>query len=87
MKSSTERYEMPNLKKILFLLLLIPFLLQAGNSCLVCHKGIEDIRDPNSKMMKEIFKDRFFYYSSSACTTLLESFKNILLMDDRIYLL
>ena len=26
------------------------------NSCLKCHKGIEDIRPKNSKMMKEIFK-------------------------------
>ena len=24
--------------------------------CLTCHKGIEDIRDPKSKMMQEIFK-------------------------------
>jgi len=42
--------------KALFLLLFIPFLLQANNTCLTCHKGIEDIRDPESKMMKEIFK-------------------------------
>jgi len=42
--------------KLLFLGLFLPLLLQAGNTCLTCHKGIEDIRDPNSEMMKEIFK-------------------------------
>ncbi|OQX73398.1 MAG: cytochrome C [Campylobacteraceae bacterium 4484_4] len=26
------------------------------NSCLECHKGIENIRDPHSKMMQEIYK-------------------------------
>ncbi|HIP18601.1 MAG TPA: cytochrome C [Sulfurovum sp.] len=44
------------MKILLFLGLLLPFLLQANNSCLQCHKGIEDIRDPQSKMMQEIFK-------------------------------
>jgi hypothetical protein len=44
------------MKKLLFLALLLPFLLQANNACLTCHKGIEDIRDPNSEMMKEIYK-------------------------------
>jgi hypothetical protein len=27
----------------------------AGSGCLVCHEGIEPIRDPNSQMMQEIF--------------------------------
>ncbi len=44
------------MKRLLFIGLLLPFLLQANNSCLSCHKGIEDIRDPKSKMMQEIFK-------------------------------
>jgi len=44
------------MKKLFFLILFVPFLLNANNTCLSCHKGIEDIRDPNSKMMQEIFK-------------------------------
>ena len=44
------------MQKLLFLGLFLPFFLQANNMCLSCHKGIEDIRDPNSNMMKEIFK-------------------------------
>ena len=42
--------------RLLFLGLFLPFLLLANNECLSCHKGIEDIRDPKSKMMQEIFK-------------------------------
>ncbi len=30
--------------------------LHASNSCAKCHEGIEDIRDPHSKMMEEIYK-------------------------------
>jgi hypothetical protein len=30
--------------------------LYASNSCVKCHEGIEDIRDPHSKMMEEIYK-------------------------------
>ena len=52
---------MQHLKKSLFIGLVVwPFLvlqlLQANNGCLNCHKGIEDIRDPQSKMMQEIYK-------------------------------
>ena len=42
--------------RILFSILLIVGYLQAKNSCLECHKGIQDIKDKNSKMMKAIFK-------------------------------
>ncbi|WP_297454141.1 multiheme c-type cytochrome [Persephonella sp.] len=31
------------------------FVIAAENNCLKCHNGIENIRDPNSEMMKEIF--------------------------------
>jgi hypothetical protein len=41
------------MKKLLFLLLLIPLLL-FSNSCLECHNGIEHIREKSSKMMQEI---------------------------------
>jgi len=44
---------------IYLLLLLSIFLVQivkAENRCLKCHRGIEDIRDRNSEMMKEILK-------------------------------
>jgi len=44
------------MQNILFLSLFITYLLQANNTCIICHKGIEDIRDSNSEMMKEIFK-------------------------------
>ncbi len=30
--------------------------LHGANSCIQCHEGIEAIRDPNSKMMEEIYK-------------------------------
>ena len=43
------------MKNFLFLLTLSTILL-AQNSCLKCHKGIEDIRDKNSIMMKKIFE-------------------------------
>ncbi len=45
--------------KILFLgffLLLLSTISFAKNNCLQCHKGIEHIRDPKSKMMKEIYE-------------------------------
>ncbi|MRJ02177.1 MAG: cytochrome C [Epsilonproteobacteria bacterium] len=35
-------------------LILIVSSLSAGNSCLTCHRGIEDIRDPQSQMAREI---------------------------------
>jgi hypothetical protein len=41
------------MKYIVFTILITTFL-YAKNSCLECHKGIEDIRDRDSKMMKEI---------------------------------
>jgi len=40
--------------KLLFSLLLTFSALQAGNNCAKCHEGIEDIRDRDSQMMKEI---------------------------------
>lgn len=43
------------MRTILFLMLLSSMLWSA-NSCLECHEGIEDIRDPGSKMMKAIYK-------------------------------
>jgi len=40
-----------------FLLTLVAFsALYGANSCVKCHEGIEDIRDPHSKMMEEIYK-------------------------------
>jgi len=42
------------MKKILFLFIFFSTLAFASNECVVCHKGIEDIRDRNSTMMKEI---------------------------------
>ena len=44
------------MKHILFLVLFLSSLLSAYNQCIVCHKGIEDIRDRNSTMMQEILK-------------------------------
>lgn len=43
---------------ILILSLIISFLLSNdfNNSCIECHKGIEEIRDHKSGMMKAIFK-------------------------------
>ena len=43
------------MKKLLLLMLCVVGV-QAANECIVCHKGIEDIRDPNSKMMQAIYK-------------------------------
>jgi len=37
-------------------LILLFFSYTYANNCLKCHNGIEDIRDPHSKMMKEIFQ-------------------------------
>ena len=42
--------------KTAFLLLFFSSLLFGANQCIVCHKGIEDIRDRDSGMMKEILK-------------------------------
>ncbi|RRS32221.1 MAG: cytochrome C [Epsilonproteobacteria bacterium (ex Lamellibrachia satsuma)] len=42
------------MKKLLFLGIVLPMLLQANNNCLSCHKGIEHIRESSSKMMKKI---------------------------------
>ncbi len=41
---------------ILIVALFFSSLLFSANECIVCHKGIEDIRDPNSGMMKAILK-------------------------------
>ncbi len=40
---------------LLFLILLLS-VLDASNSCIKCHEGIENIRDPHSKMMQEILE-------------------------------
>ncbi len=42
--------------KLLLVTLLTFSALYGANSCLKCHEGIEEIRDPNSKMMEEIYK-------------------------------
>ena len=42
------------MSKIIPFLLLLTLTLAAKNSCVECHKGIEDIRDRNSGMMQEI---------------------------------
>lgn len=39
-----------------FLLILLGSFLYGANECIVCHKGIEDIRDRDSGMMKAILK-------------------------------
>ena len=44
------------MSKIAFLFLFFSSLLFAANECVVCHKGIEDIRDRESGMMKAILK-------------------------------
>ena len=44
------------MKKIIFLFIFFSTLAFAENECVVCHKGIEDIRDRNSTMMVEILK-------------------------------
>ncbi len=40
---------------LIFLLLLTTSLLWSANTCIECHKGIQDIRDPHSKMMEAIY--------------------------------
>jgi len=42
--------------RLLVTLLLTFSALYASNSCVKCHEGIEEIRDPDSAMMKEIYK-------------------------------
>jgi len=42
--------------KVLLLTLFAFSALHGGNSCAKCHEGIEHIRDPQSKMMEEIYK-------------------------------
>ncbi len=44
------------MKKLVFLFIFFSTLAFGANECVVCHKGIEDIRDRNSTMMKEILK-------------------------------
>ncbi|QFR49894.1 cytochrome C [Sulfurimonas lithotrophica] len=44
------------MKKIVFLFIFFSTLAFSANECVVCHKGIEDIRDRNSSMMSEILK-------------------------------
>ena len=44
------------MKKVLSLFLLLSSFIFASNQCIVCHKGIEDIRDPESGMMKAIYE-------------------------------
>jgi len=42
------------MKKVLSLVLFLSLTLLAKNTCIECHKGIADIRDKKSQMMKEI---------------------------------
>ena len=42
--------------KVLFVTFLTFSSLYGGNSCVKCHDGIADIRDPHSKMMEAIYK-------------------------------
>ncbi|WP_457747992.1 multiheme c-type cytochrome [Sulfurimonas sp.] len=44
------------MKKTVLLLVFVSTFLFGANQCIVCHKGIEDIRDRNSSMMQEILK-------------------------------
>ncbi|MEA1983362.1 MAG: multiheme c-type cytochrome [Campylobacterota bacterium] len=44
------------MKKIVLLLLFLASVVLASNQCKVCHKGIEDIRDRDSEMMKAILE-------------------------------
>lgn len=44
------------MKKIVLLFLLFSSILFGANECITCHKGIEDIRDKQSGMMKAIFE-------------------------------
>jgi len=54
-KISQKEIVMKNLFYLLFFTLTLP-LFATENSCISCHKGIEPIRDHNSKMMQEILK-------------------------------
>jgi len=42
--------------RVLVATLLTISVLHAANGCVKCHEGIEEIRDPHSKMMQEIYK-------------------------------
>ncbi len=42
--------------RVLFVTLVAFAALYGSNSCVQCHEGIENIRDPQSKMMEEIYK-------------------------------
>lgn len=44
------------MKALVLLFLLLNSLVFGANQCIVCHEGIEDIRDRNSSMMQEILK-------------------------------
>lgn len=44
------------MKLLLTLLLSILVLYAKSNSCISCHQGVENIREPHSKMMKEIYQ-------------------------------
>ncbi|EDZ61937.1 hypothetical protein SMGD1_0824 [Sulfurimonas gotlandica GD1] len=44
------------MNKIAFFIILLSSLLFGANECIVCHKGIEDIRDRDSGMMKAILE-------------------------------
>jgi Cytochrome c554 and c-prime len=44
------------MNRIAFFLILLSSLLFGANECIVCHKGIEDIRDRDSGMMKAILE-------------------------------
>lgn len=44
------------MKALVLLFLFVNSLVFGANECIVCHEGIEDIRDRNSSMMQEILK-------------------------------
>ena len=44
------------MNKIALIFILLSSLLFGANECIVCHKGIEDIRDRDSGMMKAILE-------------------------------
>ena len=44
------------MKALVLLFLFVNSLVFGANQCIVCHEGIEDIRDRNSSMMQEILK-------------------------------
>ncbi len=44
------------MKKITLLIVLLTTYVFGANQCIVCHKGIEDIRDRNSSMMRSILQ-------------------------------